>query len=122
MSVTKIIVLVSWLVSAIVSFNINTFCDGEHCIISYPVINSHDCIQLSMSLLYCSASPHFPKRSLLLPPALCPPWSSSSSSASSEASFMSRRSSPGYKMSKRKRHNIQGIISPWKNLFAQTSS
>ena len=32
MSVTKIIVLVSWLVSAIVSFNINTFCDGERCI------------------------------------------------------------------------------------------
>lgn len=43
MSVTKIIVLVSWLVSAIVSFNINTFCDGEQCFIFYRVINSHDC-------------------------------------------------------------------------------
>ena len=43
MSVTKIIVLVSWLVSAIVSFNINTFCDGEQYIILLRLINSHDC-------------------------------------------------------------------------------
>ena len=46
MSATKIIVLVSWLVSAIVSFNINTFCDGEQRInicVESIIINCHDC-------------------------------------------------------------------------------
>ena len=60
MSATKIIVLVSWLVSAIVSFNINTFCDGEHriniCVKSIIVMTA---VVYEPAVLLCV--PSFPK-------------------------------------------------------------
>ena len=60
MSATKIIVLVSWLVSAIVSFNINTFCDGEHriniCVKSLTVMTA---VVYEPAVLLCV--PSFPK-------------------------------------------------------------
>lgn len=60
MSATKIIVLVSWLVSAIVSFNINTFCDGEHriniCVKSITVMTA---VVYEPAVLLCV--PSFPK-------------------------------------------------------------
>ncbi len=60
MSATKIIVLVSWLVSAIVSFNINTFCDGEHriniCVKSLTLMTA---VVYEPAVLLCV--PSFPK-------------------------------------------------------------
>ena len=60
MSATKIIVLISWLVSAIVSFNINTFCDGEHriniCVKSLTVMTA---VVYEPAVLLCV--PSFPK-------------------------------------------------------------
>ena len=60
MSATKIIVLVSWLVSAIVSFNINTFCDGEYdiniCVKSITVMTA---VVYEPAVLLCV--PSFPK-------------------------------------------------------------
>ena len=60
MSATKIIVLISWLVSAIVSFNINTFCDGEHRInICVKSITLMTAVVYEPAVLLCV--PSFPK-------------------------------------------------------------